>query len=119
MTTRRRAPRAPARDGSERPPEGEPPVVLYRTADDATRVALLRSDDQVWATQAQMAELFQTTVANIGSDSARRSESIHVPGFGRREISEGRNAIVTTGNASPTPSAKNTVKASSGVRLSV
>ena len=65
MTKRRRAPRAPARDGSERPPEGEPPVVLYRTADDATRVALLRSDDQVWATQAQMAELFQTTVANI------------------------------------------------------
>ena len=43
------------------------PVVLYRAADETARVELLRFDEHIWATQAQMAELFQTSVANINT----------------------------------------------------
>jgi hypothetical protein len=40
-------------------------LILYQTEDHRTRVDVRLSDGTVWLTQAQMAELFQTTVANV------------------------------------------------------
>lgn len=40
-------------------------LVLYQSEDGRTRVQCRFEDDTIWLTQAQMAELFQTTVANI------------------------------------------------------
>ncbi len=40
-------------------------IVLYRTEDGQTRLECRFEDDTIWLTQAMMAELFQTTVANI------------------------------------------------------
>lgn len=47
--------------------EGPPPssLLLYQTEDGRTRVECRFADDTLWLTQAQMAELFQTTVPNI------------------------------------------------------
>ncbi len=44
-------------------PAGE--FVLYRTEDGVSRVQVRLADESVWLTQAQMAELFQTTVPNV------------------------------------------------------
>lgn len=47
----------------------EPPpsssLVLYQSEDGRTRVQCRFEDETIWLTQAQMAELFQTTVPNI------------------------------------------------------
>ena len=40
-------------------PAGE--VLLYQTEDGSTRIDVRLQDETVWLTQAQMAELFQTT----------------------------------------------------------
>jgi hypothetical protein len=40
-------------------------MILYRTDDAQTRIQVRLDNGSVWLTQAQMAELFQTTVANI------------------------------------------------------
>lgn len=47
--------------------EGPPPseLLLYQTEDGRTRVECRFDADTLWLTQAQMAELFQTTVQNI------------------------------------------------------
>jgi hypothetical protein len=44
-------------------PSGE--VLLYQTEDGATRIDVRLQEETVWLTQAQMAELFQTTKQNI------------------------------------------------------
>ena len=49
--------------GSEGPPASG--VILYTTEDGRTRVDCHFADDTIWLTQAQMAELFQTSVQNI------------------------------------------------------
>lgn len=59
--------RPPTTASTEPGPGDAMPVVLYRAADETSRVELLRFDEHIWATQAQMAELFQTTVANINT----------------------------------------------------
>ena len=51
-------------DESEEP-GGETEVVLYETKDHQTRVEVRLQDGTAWLTQAQMAELFQTTPQNI------------------------------------------------------
>ena len=59
--TRRRPPTPPAAEI----PSDTAPVVLYSVPGEAARVELLRTGGNVWATQAQMAELFQPSVAKI------------------------------------------------------
>ena len=49
--------------GSEGPPASS--LLLYQTEDGGTRVECRFDDDTLWLTQAQMAELFQTTIQNI------------------------------------------------------
>ena len=44
-------------------PTGE--VLLYQTEDGSTRIDVRLQDETVWLTQAQMAELFQTTKQNV------------------------------------------------------
>lgn len=48
-------------------PGGPPPssLLLYRTEDGRTRLECRFAEDTLWLTQAQMAELFQTSVQNI------------------------------------------------------
>jgi len=43
----------------------ESQVLLYRAPDGRTRLEVRMQDETVWLTQTQMAELFQTTVANV------------------------------------------------------
>ena len=40
-------------------------MILYQTEDGRTRIQCRFEDDTIWLTQAQIGELFQTTVANI------------------------------------------------------
>lgn len=40
-------------------------IILYQTEDGRTRIQCRFEDETIWLTQAQIAELFQTTVANI------------------------------------------------------
>ena len=40
-------------------------IIIYQTADGETRLDVRMENDSVWLTQAQMAELFQTTPQNI------------------------------------------------------
>jgi len=47
----------------ENMPKGE--ILLYQTEDGGTRIDVRLQDETVWLTQAQMAELFQTTKQNI------------------------------------------------------
>ena len=44
-------------------PAGE--VLLYQTQDGQTRVECRFEDDTIWLTQAQIANLFQTTSQNV------------------------------------------------------
>ena len=44
-------------------PKGE--ILLYQTEDGRTRIDVHLQDETVWLTQAQMAELFQTTKQNV------------------------------------------------------
>ena len=46
-------------------PEGESGIILYQTADGRTRVECGFENQNVWLTQALMAELFQTSVPNV------------------------------------------------------
>jgi hypothetical protein len=48
---------------SDQPPESS--LILYQTEDGRTRIQCRFEDDTVWLTQAQMAELFQTTPQNV------------------------------------------------------
>ncbi len=41
-------------------------LIIYNTDDGKSNVALLVRENQVWLTQNQLAELFDTTVQNIG-----------------------------------------------------
>lgn len=47
------------------PPPGQPQFLLYRTSDGASKVAVRLEGQTAWLTQAQMADLFQTTKQNI------------------------------------------------------
>lgn len=47
------------------PPASTSGLVLYRTEDEQMRIEVRLEGDTVWLTQAQMAELFQTSVPNI------------------------------------------------------
>jgi len=42
-------------------------IVIYQTEDGSTKIDVRMDDETVWLTQAQMAELFQTTKQNISS----------------------------------------------------
>jgi hypothetical protein len=44
--------------------EPQSQMLLYQTADGATRLEVRLEDETVWLTQNQMAELFQTSVPN-------------------------------------------------------
>ena len=43
----------------------EPSIILYQTEDGRTRIQCRFEDETIWLTQAQIAELFQTTPQNI------------------------------------------------------
>jgi hypothetical protein len=45
--------------------ESQSPVLLYQTADGATRLEVPMEDETVWLSQNQMAELFQTSIPNV------------------------------------------------------
>ena len=49
------------------PGEATPPsdLILYQTEDGKTRIQCRFEDESLWLTQAQMADLFQTTPQNI------------------------------------------------------
>ena len=47
----------------EREPQSS--LVLYQTEDGRTRIQCRFEDETIWLTQAQIAELFQTTPQNI------------------------------------------------------
>jgi hypothetical protein len=47
-------------------------VIVYEAADGGPRVEVIVGDDTVWLTQRQMADLFDTTVANV-SQHARNA----------------------------------------------
>ena len=40
-------------------------VIIYQSEDGVTKINVTMEDETVWLTQAQMAELFQTTPQNI------------------------------------------------------
>ena len=52
-----------ARDHNANKPGGE--IVLYQTEDQQTRIQVRLENETVWLTQAQMAQLFQTSVPNV------------------------------------------------------
>ena len=50
---------------SEDRPPPQSSLILYQSEDGQTRVQCRFEQDTIWLTQAQMAELFQTSVPNI------------------------------------------------------
>lgn len=50
---------------TEQSPENQSQIVIYQTEDGQTRLDVRFQDETVWLTQKLIAELFQTTVANI------------------------------------------------------
>jgi hypothetical protein len=40
-------------------------IIIYQTEDDRTKISVRMENETVWLTQAQMAELFQTTKQNV------------------------------------------------------
>ncbi|HEX3067585.1 MAG TPA: hydroxyacid dehydrogenase, partial [Thermoanaerobaculia bacterium] len=48
-------------------PDNEPPssLILYQTEDGRTRIQCRFEDETLWLTQAQIAELFETTPQNV------------------------------------------------------
>jgi hypothetical protein len=74
-------------------------LILYQTADGKTRVEVRLQDESVWLSQAQMAQLFDTTKQNIGIhiknilDEAELGEEATVKDYftvrkeGNREVS--------------------------------
>ena len=60
-------------------------IIIYRTADGETRLEVRMESDSVWLTQAQIAELFQTTPQNI---------TMHTqPRVSRGRIGKGGNCV--------------------------
>lgn len=45
--------------------DNRPNIIIYRTADGKSSVALYAADGKVWLNQQQMAELFATSKPNI------------------------------------------------------
>lgn len=80
----------------DRTPHSE--LILYQTEDGQTRIQCRFDDETLWLTQAQMAELFQTTPQNITlhlkaifqeaelSESATCKEYLQVRSEGKREV---------------------------------
>src|SRR5687768_3655221 len=63
----------------ETPPQSS--MVLYQTEDGRTRIQCRFEDETIWLTQAQIAELFQTTPQNV---------TLHLKAvFAEGELSEG------------------------------
>ncbi|MBU4366688.1 MAG: virulence RhuM family protein [Verrucomicrobia bacterium] len=61
-------------------PESKSEIILYQTEDNRTRIEVRLENETVWLTQAQMAELFQTTKQNV---------SLHIQNvFEERELRE-------------------------------
>jgi hypothetical protein len=83
--------------GDEAAPASE--LVLYRTEDARTRIEVRLEGESVWLTQAQMAELFQTSVPNINihlkaiyeegelDEAATIKDYLIVRSEGRRQVS--------------------------------
>ena len=46
-------------------PQALSDIILYQTDDGSTRLEVQLQDETVWLSQAQMAELFQTSVPNV------------------------------------------------------
>ena len=46
-------------------PKAPSDIILYQTDDGRTRLEVQVQDETVWLSQAQMAELFQTSVPNV------------------------------------------------------
>lgn len=46
-------------------PESKSEIILYQTEDNRTRIEVRLENETVWLTQAQMAELFQTSIPNV------------------------------------------------------
>jgi hypothetical protein len=82
--------------------DNEPPkssIVLYRTEDGRTRIQCRFEDETLWLTQAQIAELFQTTAQNVTLhlkaifaegelvEAATCKDYLQVRREGRREVS--------------------------------
>lgn len=67
MPTRKPSNHARKRRGAsnEEPPAGPSELLLYTTPDHQTRIEVRLEDETVWLSQAQMAELFQTTKQNV------------------------------------------------------
>jgi len=62
-------------------PESKSEIMLYQTEDNRTRIEVRLENETVWMTQAQMAELFQTTKQNV---------SLHIQNvFAERELERG------------------------------
>jgi hypothetical protein len=62
-------------------PESKSEIILYQTEDNRTRIEVRLENETVWLTQAQMAELFQTTKQNV---------SLHIQNvFAERELERG------------------------------
>ncbi|MBU4200033.1 MAG: virulence RhuM family protein [Verrucomicrobia bacterium] len=64
-------------------PESKSEIILYQTEDNRTRIEVRLENETVWLTQAQMAELFQTTkqnislhIQNIFSEGELREDSV-------------------------------------------
>lgn len=45
--------------------ENDSEIIIYQTEDGVTKIDVTLSEETVWLTQAQMAELFQTSKQNI------------------------------------------------------
>ena len=94
MAPRRNTSPPPDRPG----PSGQSEFLLYTTPDHQTRIEVRLEDETVWLSQAQMAELFQTTKQNVSlhirniyeeGELARAGtvkESLTVQFEGRREV---------------------------------
>jgi hypothetical protein len=50
-------------------------IIIYNTQDGKASVSLLTKDGTVWMNQNQLAELFDTSVPNISSNSAYGKKS--------------------------------------------
>jgi len=73
-------------------------IILYQTEDGRTRIQCRFENETLWLTQAQMAELFQTTPQNVTmhlngifaegelAEAATCKDSLQVRREGRREI---------------------------------
>ena len=84
-------------------PAGE--IILYRTADGGTRIECRFENENVWLTQARMAELFQTTPQNITlhlraiyeegelAEAATCKDSLQVQTEGERDILTGAGRV--------------------------